>query len=129
MFAACQESTGPGEASLRLSLEKVAFELDPTVDVLFTLSNRGGATVYVPACGDQVTAEIQRREGGAWAKYSGDLCVTVLPMSPLAVASGEALQGTRSIAEPGRYRLLVRATSTPSADGWLTVTSNAFTVE
>lgn len=113
VLASCSSITEPsGTPDLRLGVAGELFVRSSETGaarVPFVLHNRGTATVRVPRCGDDVTLEVMKAEGSAWAQYGSGICPANLNMVPIAVEPGESVEGTWMVSEPGRFRLRVVA--------------------
>jgi len=84
----------------------------PKATVLFRVVNRGSETAFIHECG----VEFHRWNGESWAYYSSDICTADL-RPPTALAPGASLAFTRTMGEPGRYRLRMLAEPVASEDG------------
>ncbi len=105
----------------RASAPAVAF-------VPFSVTSGSATTVYLPACGGNVLPVLERQVGTAWTQYASFQCLAIFSSAPVALAPGATAQGGVSIAEPGRYRLRLSLSRTPSFHEVLTVVSPQFTV-
>ena len=96
--------------------------------VPFVAVNTSRSPAYLSRCGDRVTAAVDRWEDGRWVEYSGDGCIAILPMAPLALQPRARYEGQRSIGEPGRYRLRFSVSWNPGGEGSWWTRTGAFTV-
>ncbi|HEX8849303.1 MAG TPA: hypothetical protein VF761_07225 [Gemmatimonadaceae bacterium] len=97
--------------------------------VPFTVTNRGDETVFVPGCGGQLSASIERGVGDHWEQYSGGFCLAVNAQAPIALRAGQRLTSEFPFYEPGYYRIRISWGMDASAVyGDDSVVSNAFTI-
>lgn len=121
--AACSSSTAP-EAGIEIRPSAPAFtRTTPGSDQIpYSVLNTGAKPVLITTrCGDRLTPSVQRREGGQWLRYSGDVCITMLPMGPVPIAAGARREDVAFVAEAGQYRLVLGTEHGP-------VVSSTFTV-
>lgn len=115
LLAGCASATGPdspADVALSLDLSAETFTRDPrtgSAATPFILENRGGATVLVPRCGDEVSVEVERQQGGRWTQYASGRCLANVVMTPVALPSGASVRGVWRAGEAGRFRLRVVA--------------------
>jgi hypothetical protein len=131
VLAACQTTTAPGFSDLVLRVDPASIALNRgggEVVVPFTVRNRGGETVLLARCGDDLLFELQRSEQAGWVGVRAAICLAVYDMSPLPLAAGETVQGGYRIDPvPGRYRLVLGVRDW--AGDSLPLISDPFTIE
>jgi hypothetical protein len=132
-LAACSSPFGSGGPELKVRTEQeeyVAVPIGFINPVGFTVKNEGDESIYLPHCGEVIVA-VDRREGGDWrqAYGGGGLCQAINTSGPLEVQPGDSVRSVVSVGEPGRYRIRVRATDSPSSSRFHETVSNTFTVE
>jgi hypothetical protein len=100
--------------SVRVDTEGTAFDRTATTGstvalalIPFTVKNTGDQTAFLPACGANPSATIERLTGGAWEQWGGTVCVAIMPMAPIEMHSGNRVWGSVSIAEAGRFRIRI----------------------
>ena len=124
LFGACSTSSGPAMV-LQVNLPASVFERTGTpaiASVPFSLLNRESASVFVARCGDRVMAALDQWDGQRWTQYSGDACTTVQIQTPLELAPGASVAASRSVLEPGKYRLRIGTVAATSGGfDWSTV--------
>ncbi|HWE41743.1 MAG TPA: hypothetical protein VG432_04515 [Gemmatimonadaceae bacterium] len=77
----------------------------PVAVVSYIARNTGDKVAFLPACGQNPVATIERLNGGTWEQWSGGACLAIMPMSPIEMHAGNRVWGSGSIAEAGRFRL------------------------
>lgn len=125
------DATAPADAAVTLTLGDTLLARDPTARsarVRFRIENQGVATAYVPRCGEAIGADVERWVGGRWVAYSSAICIAVLDMSPMPLGPGEARTGMHLLGEAGRFRMLVRVTSSAAGEEVTRVVSAPFVV-
>jgi hypothetical protein len=95
----------------------------------FTVANTARQTVYISACGGEVASEALIRRGAEYVPASAALCPAHLDASPIALAPGAAVQGRRTVAEVGEYRLRIGVAPGPTAPASWRTLSNTFVVQ
>jgi hypothetical protein len=123
-IGACSASSAPVNV-LEVNVPTAVFErigAPATATVPFTVINRGSSSVFVARCGDRVMAALDRWNGHSWVQYSGDACQANLITAGLELTPGSSATASRSVFEPGKYRLRIGATDAASgAFDWATV--------
>ncbi|HVG44742.1 MAG TPA: hypothetical protein VM890_08425 [Longimicrobium sp.] len=133
LLAACSESTGPG-GDLRVETDKSAYSLPggpgvPSALVKYTVRNTGSETVALPNCGEAISGELQRREGGEWVTVGGSgVCPAFAIYAPVVLAPGEEASGQTAVGVAGQYRILVRVADEVGAEFASQALSPDFTV-
>ncbi len=109
LFGGCSSTSSPNNV-VEVRVGGTSFErggVPAIADIPFTLTNRGSASVFVSRCDSRAMAAIDRWNGQAWVQYSADVCETVFDASALELLPGTSIQSTRSVLDPGHYRLRV----------------------
>lgn len=126
LLVACSSVSGPA-AVVEVNVAMRTFErigAPPKATVPFTVTNRGSAAAFVARCGPSMMSALDRWDGERWVQRSGDMCITIHPMHPLELPSGASAATSRSVTEPGLYRLRVGVAAAPGADvDWSTISS------
>jgi hypothetical protein len=131
LLGACQWLTEPREA-VEVRVVEVFEMIQPESDggpwsVEFQVTNNGRRQAYLYRCG-WIGSMVEREQDGVWVQFSGAACQTVYDMSPIAIAPGETLSGTRVVWGPGRYRLRIGVMSDLAGEYEWSVLSNEFYV-
>lgn len=125
-LGACRSTSGPDDAGLRIRTS--AGEYPAGAQVAFTVHNETERVLYTIPCGEFVTVRIERSEAGVWTPYSGDICPAINVVAPAPFAAGRTVQGRRTIADPGVYRLVIRVSERADMENSSISTSNTFVV-
>lgn len=132
-LAGCRAlSTAPDSPQVRIEVESATFRLDPSVGAVavpFSVRNIGEETVYLARCGDSVSAELERWEGGEWVNAAAAICLAIYDMSPLPLGAGEMRRSAHGVHKPGRYRLRIGASGSPGERSTWGLVSEPFIVE
>jgi hypothetical protein len=131
MVASCDNRPLSSDAfDVEISIDEsniFAAQSGSSIGVPWQIQNHGGGTIYLWRCGDTVLFEVQRLESVGWASYSAAICITSLDMSPIPLAPGATLTGTRTIDGPaGQYRLRVGAGEAPDVEATQILASDPF---
>ena len=110
LCAACGDATVPHPP--RLDVTITVQSTSPVIS--FTATNRSGAVVYLPRCGDRVSVEVERLKDGSWINAAAAVCLANLRMDPFELAPGASVQSQATVTGPGRFRLRTGATADPS---------------
>lgn len=89
----------------------------PVAVVSYVARNTGDKVAFLPACGQNPVATIERLNGGTWEQWSGGACVAIMPMTPIEMHSGNRVSGAVSIAEAGRFRVRLGYSDNTSMSG------------
>ena len=109
MLAACSSPSGPPNV-VEVKISAATFERIGTpasATVPFSITNRGSWSAFVARCDARVMAAVDRWNGQSWEQYSGDVCPAIYTTVALEITPGSSIAGSRSVHEPGRYRLRV----------------------
>lgn len=86
------------------------------------------STVYVAACGDRLSVEIERRSGSVWENAGAAICPAIYPAVPIEVEARSGRPFNVTVREAGVYRVVARVTASANG-GFRGVASNEFRVE
>ena len=106
LLAACSDSAGPG-GDVRADALVDRSPPPGGNNVTVTIENRGSRPVLLPRCGERIMLAVERRVGGAWQEYSGDVCAFDIVSVPLELAPGATATAGREIRDSGRFRARV----------------------
>ena len=127
LLGACSAISGPTKV-VEVNVAAATFERVGTpaiATVPFNVRNRGSASVFVARCDTRVMAAVDRWNGQSWVEYSGDACPAIYSTAPLEIAPGASASASRSVVEPGKYRLRIGAAdAATSAVDWSIVSSH-----
>jgi hypothetical protein len=127
LLAACSDTAGPGARSVRVSAQ-VNPAAPPSENVTVTIENRGSEPLLVPRCSQRIMLSVERRAGGEWEEYSGDVCLFLDLSIPLELAPGATATTSRSVPDAGRYRIRLRAWPKNDTESERTALSSEFNV-
>lgn len=108
MLGACSSLSGPAnvvEVNVAATFERTGTPAVATVP--FSVTNRGSEAAFVARCDSRVMAAVDRWNGQSWVQYSGDACPAIYTTAVLEIIPGSSAAGSRSLLEPGMYRLRV----------------------
>jgi hypothetical protein len=98
--------------SVRVDTEGTVFDrvppagsTTPVAVVSYSVTNTGEKVAFLPACGANPSATIERFSGGTWEQWGGTICLAIMPMTPIEIHSGNRILGWVSIGEAGRFRV------------------------
>lgn len=89
----------------------------PVAVVSYIARNTGDKVAFLPACGQNPMATIERLNAGTWEQWSGSACVAVMPMTPIEMHPGNRAWGSVSLAEAGRFRVRLAYADNTSMSG------------
>ena len=89
----------------------------PVAVIPYVVKNTGDKVAFLPACGANPLATIERLNAGTWEQSSGSACVAVMPMTPIEMHSGNRVWGSVSIFEAGRFRVRLNYADNTSMSG------------
>jgi hypothetical protein len=94
----CREAVGLADQVDFVVSRLAASAEQQRVEYRFTVTNRGSSTVWIPACAQRITPDIEFVLGNRTVDSStGAVCLAVNDMSPLALSPGETYQGDRAV--------------------------------
>jgi hypothetical protein len=104
---ACDSVAGPEPLPLTLQAS-AAPAVGADLPVLsYQITNTGRSELFLGSCNQQILVAVERDENGSWVNASGGYCQMNADMTPISIAPGATLQGTRVYdGSPGRYRVL-----------------------
>jgi hypothetical protein len=94
----------PGDSFTRLPVAGGALSV---ATIPFEVKNTGGATAFVQACDNRVSATIQKRVNDQWEQYSAGVCLANVSWAPVELREGARNHGDVGITETGRYRVRI----------------------
>jgi hypothetical protein len=127
LLAACSDTAGPGTRDVRVSTQ-VNGAAPPSENVTVTIQNRGSQPLLLPNCGERVSLVVERHVNGQWEDHSRDVCPALAIYAPLELAPGASASTSRSVREPGRYRVLLQAWHSDDPESRRTVVSEGFDI-
>jgi hypothetical protein len=127
LLGACSALSGPTKV-VEVNVSGATFERIGTpaiATVPFNVTNRGSASVFVARCDTRVMAALDRWNGQGWVLYSADACPAIYTTAALEIAPGASAAASRSVVEPGKYRLRIGAADAATSDlDWSIVSSH-----
>lgn len=95
---ACQNPSGLSE-HIDFTVTPFATQADPRIVAYrFEIINRSADTIWMPACGQRITPDVAFVvDGRTVDRVSGDLCLAIYDMSPVALAAGATYAGERAV--------------------------------
>lgn len=94
------------DGALSVQPDQQEYRLSTEVHVDLTVVNTSRRTLFLPACGSDLTFVVERREDGTWENYKGGFCRAIYAMGYRTVAKpGTSFRLTTRIKEAGRYRV------------------------
>jgi hypothetical protein len=134
LLAACQKTDDlliePAEVWVAAEVRPV--RRDPATGeaaVPLRVLNDRPYTVYVAACGERPSVEIERRAGDAWVNAGAAVCPAIYSAVPLEVEGRSSTPFTVSIREPGVYRVVASVSVAADRSDFRAVASSEFRVE
>ena len=130
VLGACSSPNGPTNV-VEVNVAGGTFERvgTPAIAMVpFSVTNRGSASAFVARCDSRVMAAVDRWNGQSWVEYSGDACPTIYAMAALELAPGASAVASRSVLEPGKYRLRIGAADAASSELDWSIVSGLFEV-
>lgn len=96
--SACQNPSGLSE-QIDFTVTPFATQADPRfVAYRFEVTNRSADTIWMPACDQRITPDVAFVvDGRTVDTMSGDLCLAIYDMSPVALAAGATYAGERAV--------------------------------
>lgn len=93
--------------SVSASIEAAPGEPEGLAALVYEITNDGTAALWVGGCDGEPLVSVERREDGEWEDVSAGVCQANVEMTPIEIAAGETLEGTRLIDDvPGSYRAI-----------------------
>ena len=130
LLGACAAISGPTKF-VEVNVAAATFErvgIPAVATVPFSVTNRGSASAFVARCDTRVMAAVDRWNGQSWAEYSGDVCPAIYTTAPLEIAPGASASASRSVVEPGKYRLRVGTADAATAGLDWSIVSSQFEI-
>jgi len=134
LLAACQKSDDLlfDPPLLWVTAEVSPVRRDPATGdatVPLRVLNDRANSVYVRACGDQVSVTIERRAGSGWENAGEAICPAIYPAVPIEVGARSGRPFNVSVREAGVYRVVAFVSLTSANGGFRGVASGEFRVE